>query len=775
MSQPNWQEWYHVSVTLKNITDASDTLSVVFANRAYIDGTGASTEPYLAWPILKSITGIGATVEGGMTYPAGGAITLDNSPHSIGYERRIGDIFERYTAINQTVTITHQRTVPSSLDPSSSSLVDNTLNTVWTATISGVVYDFGGDTITLSINADRIPARIATYEITDDIATVSDAIGKHLPIVFGEDVQLRPVLIADDSTPTWAYATCMHIQYKTGGVQKYYTRDDAGEWQQVASPAATTTLLYGVTGSSSGSPDGWASDYEFAVKLDYAPGTSSQYIIYGGYISCTGDVAYSAVDNSTIVFKILEGNDNATPAPEKDKILRQRAVLKSDYATALATASAFSLYFTFDDPLLVSSDRTLYLSIYNADGTNALKMNITGTASTVWYTPPDEPSFVYQTSSSDSYIYGFYGLKFTDTAYSAGNSLGLGYASFEISQNTTPATYTNAYVNPDVSNLDFIVEIDGILDDSRGTITGSASSIITAPHYIAELLTLTWNGTVWSTSVAAANDTHKALTTTTHPFYRKVTGRTDGRISVKELLQSIAWETCCTIVHNGQSAGTYLKVYAYGTTETVQATFSDDDIVISSLEIQGRESVINRCQIAYKRLLTNADFVEYISQGGDRNYSGFLDMYYNDGGAGEAISADSYALYGERVLAENRLNWIGDETSAKGVAKCILTDCEQPKAYARFSVPYWKASELTLMDLIALHSAQLPSFYGTTTDAELPTYGGYEVDILAGRDFRRFKRYKGRIVGLQYYFSEGGATRAEITAQLLTNQFDPSL
>jgi hypothetical protein len=442
------------------------------------------------------------------------------------------------------------------------------------------------------------------------------------------------------------------------------------------------------------------------------------------------------------------------------------------------------MWFGFQDPMIVNSDRTIFLSVYNNDATNPLEVNKTNTATMdAWYTPHGETNFVYKTAGADAYIFGFNGLVFTDSASSAANSQGLGYASFEVTCSTTAASESDSVDDTDLLNLDYVVEIDGLKDDSGGTITSSANSIITAPHYIAKLITQRFSGGAWANPYVTTSEhsgTHTALTSTTSPFYRKAQGRSTGRATVRDLLSAIMRETYCTLTqfpsdYTETTIPTPLGIYAYGTTEASQATFTDDDMQVISHNVQGRDSVINRVQMSYAPLLTNADFTEFISQGGDRNYSALLDMGHNDGGKGQAVSADSEDVWGERLLADNRFNFIKDARSARGVTMCLLTDCEQPKEFIVFTTPYWKASALHLMHLITLQTAHLPAYFGTSIEARLPYYDGGEVDLLSGRSWRRFKTYKGRIVGIQYYFSEDGPVTAQITAQLLTNQFDPSL
>ena len=79
------------------------------------------------------------------------------------------------------------------------------------------------------------------------------------------------------------------------------------------------------------------------------------------------------------------------------------------------------------------------------------------------------------------------------------------------------------------------------------------------------------------------------------------------------------------------------------------------------------------------------------------------------------------------------------------------------------------------MDVVEVVHPSLPSYFGASSDAALPTYEGADVEISERQHFKRAKRYRTQIEGKEIDWSFTGHPRIRLTARLLTNYpIDPT-
>lgn len=170
---PSLQHWYKVAVTL-NALDGSGTTTVYFTNRVAV-GVAATA---ITHPLLRDINGINFTLgQDGTAVQSQGSIVIADSFGSFGEERRFSDMFERYTACDQNVTISDSTSAISSTAP--------TYTERWSGYIRSVSKD--ADTVTLTVDGNVTLVQYLCVVINETIFPNAPAksLGKKLPVIFG--------------------------------------------------------------------------------------------------------------------------------------------------------------------------------------------------------------------------------------------------------------------------------------------------------------------------------------------------------------------------------------------------------------------------------------------------------------------------------------------------------------------------------------------------------------------------------------------------------------
>ena len=123
-------------------------------------------------------------------------------------------MLDRYTPIDQPVTIYYAATTAEAVQPSS-------WTTLFSAKIKNITESINDiqQNLTINIQADTIPREAVGYTFTNDpfdvpTTTIDDSlVGKTLPVIFGEDVQVRGITgVRTDVTATlhkWFFSTEM--------------------------------------------------------------------------------------------------------------------------------------------------------------------------------------------------------------------------------------------------------------------------------------------------------------------------------------------------------------------------------------------------------------------------------------------------------------------------------------------------------------------------------------------------------------------------------------
>lgn len=771
MTTPNQQIWVYASIgNLGNLS-----------NRVIIDDVN-----YVEYkPILLGVSGIGTQQDVYTPQSSSGNLVIDNRPGSYSYEKRLSDLFITYNPIGSLVKIYAGQSSPTgTFDPLTGwSQVYQSFCTSWT---------LSNDTIQLAFATDPIPRRYVTklIDITNFPNAIAGSLGKSLPIVFGSSVQVPGVLVAaqSDTSPEYAYATTLADDYVMGTPTQFSVKLD--------SPFNAVYADYGRVVSASGINT--ATDSDNSAVAAAAP------VYYNTARAQAQRVTVTSNERLwTHVLMRFKGKSSGGWDCDSsgrisiwwspNQIMPQQEIAygefdKIDYRASFRGAADFDIEVSLNKPVWTGSgyyflafSQTVDESKNAGNGDAVDPGGITGAGQTIYYQIDGvaatglhmKPGWRKYTGLSDKkFYYSIYSVVITNTSSPGStywNNDGQGHAFFELTQHAAVSGQTNY----DLTLLNWLVYANGLQDDAGGTITGTGNLIITSPQHAIEVLDKEWNGGTWTggkLSTTKYNSTWSQVNTSSSRYYRQLKGSTSGRTSLVQAYEQICRNGACKVAIHNNTSTTPLGVYVWGTNQTTAAVITDEDARVTQIRQMGTETIVNNIQIYYDKRLTRTNPIFFTSEGNTvGDYAGAFELYYGKDGKSTALTSASYGTFGSRNLKNPTYEMLGDSTSAGIIAEFLASVYAKPHIYVTLEIPYFKYSSLDMLEVIEILHPDLPSFYGTSSNAELPTYGGARVDIIQGQYWKRAERYRAQIEGREIQFSQSEILTLKLTVRLLLN------
>jgi hypothetical protein len=771
----NLQPWAKVEIVLVALNNPTDTKTLKFTNRPAKDGNATN------FPLLQSYSGLGLAVgQDGMPRTGSGSIVIRDAWESLGYERRVFDLFDRYTAQNQAVTVYIANEDISQAD----------VPTSWTLIYTGKVESVSKskDVLSFQISNSLLPDQRIGYSVgqhpisytavgfttanfEDNFLYPDSSIGKGTSLVFGNSTSgsIIPAWRASDKTVTNTDRNAgLYIlgNYPEGfdpAIDRIYAKDQDGNFVNTYGYAGLGLQLNGTGGSAVTSHGLTEFLVPFVVDYD-ANGYGG--LFYAFSWKCKGQNAV-ITPVGKIIANLYRAPKNGVTASEPSadvysfsedlfewELVTSGSINKSDYLTQVRGVSSFDCVIPFDVPAAIGSfvdssgviPSNYYYAIgvvlteYSGSATTDFTSANVSASSVHYYRITNGGGWAKTTAASPSGKL----LDGTATNYTTDIQFRDGYKVWATAVSSSLALALNAYSDSDFTEQELSYYNLGVTDNAAGLITGVAFDYITRPDHVIKFLGLKYNGSAWVNGDLFDLSQYDYSSVFDGAYYRRVVGFTQGEQTLEEVVGQIVTDMSCALVP--LSSGK-LALYPWGLQLPVSKVFTDADILeISDIQESDPSTVVNSILVNYGKNYTGIN-EQYGASGNLENILGVIKKDSTTSGD-FAILARSNTIYGNRELEETSAQFIGDENTALTRAKYLAFRHEHTHRTFTITVPYFDNLSLKVMDVVDVLSVHLPAHFGTSSKAGYPTNDGVEVDIYAGEYSRRAQRRRCQIIGL---------------------------
>ena len=782
MARPAQQHFVRVDLALLSLDDQTTTVTVKATSRR-VEGGGSVTEYR---PLVLAVGRLGARMGVTLPQPGGSSIVFDDDPGTFGVERRLSDLFARYTPMGQPVRVYTAAVAPGM------GISDGDWTQIWQGTCNGWTAGRDGarHTVTVQVAAAGIPQRFLGYTLPGpDVFPSIPAgnVGKGLPLVIGAGVQIKPFFYYSNSATTkaFAYASTFGRTFVNGGLAAPFFRHTDGRYVEFTSASAVGTPVIDQVGTVSASRGEYYLD---TIGLaQQVPASVSTFLVTQVRLRLMGWNSGSWDCNSN--FRVSLYVNDGKPGPSTEVAFAEAD--KLTYRASLRGAASFDVYLNLNKPVLVGpgTGQTHFLVFtqavdktkFNTPGTYDLidPVGLSGGGATEWLLEQPKPSGgdgkiwkKYTGLTNVLMHYGLHGVQITDVPDNPVDSASDGwlFSYFTASVNAADANQPDVQID----NLDLVAAVNGIQDDSGGTITGTPNATITLPDHAINLLSRKWNGSAWVAD---------AMHMTTYDYShlagsgdRSLKGALPARPLLAQALDEVCRASCSRLAYvNVASSSAYLAPWVWGARGATQAVLTDEEWRVRTVEQGGFDTVVNDVTIGYDRRLTITDVVVSAQQQEFKDYAGYL-ILRADGTSGPGrLCAASRTLYGARPNANPRHDLIGDELAAATLARFLAGVYAHPWVYVDLSGPLEKYKALKLLDVVELKHPAVMAFFGTSACARVPHYQGTPLpNFWNGSPAKRAQRYRAQIEGREVALGDDGAPTLELTVRLLLSEFDPT-
>jgi len=833
MTSPSFNYFYRVEIqvaqyTLGGIKDNRlnvrelITRTYNFVNKPLRNAATASDrETYI--PILQSVGEV--TLSAGEVIPSSSvsAITIDDSRGSFGPDRRFSDVLERFTIIDQPVSIYLGEADTETDAPSSWQKIGGGKVVSWTKALSG-----SSPSMTIQLEPFKISEAIMNLEVSRDIVGMENApqssLGKSLPIVFNKVnsglstpidryPQVIPTRISGDGVTNAKYAltTQMYELTKAKIQPNYYVKKawaiDSELWSSISftrtAPSYLTPTLgsyYSLTEYNGGK----------AYRLPEITATNNEtgFVVTGIEFSARGMSSSPSRQSAAGLeaFLLLVEKNTSNVVQELTKGKTELNIYDSFNNTS---GSTFSINISFNAPVVVeltsARDYDFYIG-YKANNTAVNELELykhsTQTTKTLNQTSAGgETSYSAWSSPVAAEPMVACRLRIvTATSVEHENTFtkdGFTYSSMSLTQ---PAP-DSGQSNPPLDSLEIVSLVEGFCRYSN-------AARIYDPPTILSFLTYKWDGEQWddnggvdTTTLATSHYTPLFTSNSGNHRARYLGGIIESRVTYSEVISQIARGSASKI---GMLSNGKLFVHPWGVATAPAYVIPQADIIPLSWETRTEDTIVNRTQINFERYYainaTQSGEVEGFKYSIDFSNTAYL--------AVQQITEQSRSLFGAKNIVENSFSVFGfsdtnpvvgqpgyltggstaSQPSSGGtviysvdfLADYYMSRFALPFVYCSFVVPYHRYKDIQMFDVISFHHSEFPAFYGTDPAARPGVVNdGTSVTTVQnanyGEELVRAKSYRGLVEAVSYIMAMEHAPAIRLTVQVLVNtEYDPT-
>lgn len=829
MTSPSFNYFYRVEIQVAQYSLGgikNDRLNVRelvtrtynFVNKSLRDASTASDrETYI--PILESIGEV--TLSAGDILPSASvsAISIDDSRGSFGPDRRFSDLLERFTIINQPLSVYVGESDTSTDTPSLWRKIGGGKVLSWNKALSG-----DRASMTIQLEPFRIADTVMNLEVSRDIEGMESApqgsLGKPLPIVFNKVnsglsspidryPQVIPTRISADGLESAKYAltTQMYEVTKARVQPNYYAKkpwaNDADIWASISFTRTAPDYTTPTVGS-------YYSLNQYAAKAYKIPQMTATneetgFVVTGVEFMAKGASSDpSRVSGATLLARLLLVDKVTFNVVQE---IASGSASLAVYDSLNNTGATFSVNVSFDSPTVVelTSDRDydFYVgwSVVGAS-VNELQFHKHNTTTSILTQS--------NLSSSDSYSQWKSGtpesivahklriVTATSTAHeNTYTKDGFTYSSITLSQPVADSGQANCALDS--------LEIVGLVE---GFCNYSDNARIYDPPTILKILSYNWDGEQWvdnsvvdTTTLAASHYTPLFTSASGNYRARYLSGIIENKSTYSQIITEIAKGSASKI---GVLSDGKLFIHPWGVSTTPTYTIPQADIIPLSWESRSEDSIVNRTQITFEKY-----YVKNASQDDVRDgYKYSIDFSSDTYLAVQQITEQSRSLFGARNIIENTFNVFGFSDSNPSVglpgyltgqstasqpssggaviysvdflADYYISRFALPFIYCSFVVPYHRYKDIKMFDVISFHHSEFPAYFGTDPAAR-PGVVDDGTDVVAvnnanyGEELVRAKSYRGLVEAVSYVMAMEHAPAIRLTVQVLLNtEYDPT-
>lgn len=753
-------------IVLKHMADLT-TKTVTLYNRIW------TTETPSGFPLIKTVDGLGAEMDLYLPAEISGSLVIEDSWNTYGYERRFSDLLDTYAIHDQPITISVSA---DGLDAG----VGASFSTVHKAYCNSWARRISPDGAELQIFFSAKPFKKTYFPqvvltTTPQMSGAPEEVrGLPIPMVFGSSVEVIPIKLNQVTDPIYGYQTQFHTKFVGGGITGMYVQGNigfgAGLWRSLTNCNSSNVAqnIFG-TASAGGSVKSKERASPFTL--------SNYYVISGGAIKCRGVTGGNAISGLTFEIKVYYQANTAIPPLS---VIATAVIHKNVYNTAMGVNGVdFDALFTFDRPFV--ADRPLYMSFKEtytdvASGLDALpiRTDAAPTSNSWERTEADANNTIgWRSQSFFPPVVELHGLYWEDLSVAGSDVDELGFICRRVRLNQKTAASDQTKTN--FADLNYVVVCDGIKDDSGGSITGAASTLLEKPTDIAQLFKYEWDGSNWTAS--SRWGTNPLLPSTPSPCTGTYERKLAGQINEYKIVTEVLTDICR---NGGVRIGVLndggLTVWAWGdnsevTDTTDQYTLTQEVCQVTDVFANDLTYVINKITAKYYATgRSNFNYLLNPNPGASvAPYSAISRRYNGASALDTALTGNSQTLFGPRVLEEDEFPLIQASNTMQVMGNHFLTVYNKPAWYATVICPYVAFKDLRLLDVVRISHPDIPVFEGGSPNSLSPNINGQPVDVSLGFVHTKTQTHRAIIEARRIVYDDDKGLSLEFRLRLLLN------
>lgn len=714
---------------------------------------------------LLDISGLKLEVGEPLPARSSGSITLNNTRGAYKNQYfRPSDLLKDYNIIDTDVFVFSFKTKPDELGSSAD------LRTEFFGKVKDV--DFDPQSNQMRIAVESLPISTKFEQVAISPTTVlnleSGLEGKYLPICFGTPTIPGYTVVRSDYTAKVAFAS-YPTGYSNGDWISLYTPNIDNEYVSITDDGLPTPTIGSTSGVTYGrtlrAPYGGAATPTNSRSFRTRFTATSNYLLSAININLNNQTGASVTYNMIFACKIYRRrrtNDNDVEFQELSS-----GSVEFD-AQVVANGANTSAEILLDKIIPLEINKKYFLEFTIAGNQNQ----------TVDY----EIDLIQRTETGSVIFRRFgnsqtYERFLTDRSFNfTGRCLRLDIQhSSNITQiSITPATLPSGTDVAKFDDIKIVGKINGLIDDGSGTITGTINAPINDPYEVTRFLLRDQLSYLDTTTFDAAN-----VVRTIAP--RLISGYSKGRESNEQILAEVLKETACKLVprNNGLSTQSW-ALYPYGYRSSSIRYLSEQQVRLIGYRQFGRDSVVNKIDIAYGESAIPQE-TSALQSGQPQRYTKFKTYDNTTGGGFTTWTTQSVANFGTRPNNNGwtTLSWVDDDATAEFYAQYLIQSYSQPKTIVELELPFFESDFRTIqcMDIIELSHPDMPATFGTSPDSltPLPVYSGAVVETANfGFPFRQAQSYRLQVYSRQVIFNIGNnkSPVLRIACKVLNNPYE---